>query len=83
MGSFHPTLLICLRLCLADAISHRATTLSVMLCNVCKDGLEGMWDPSRSKRLGLLKDFLDDNSDVDNDDNSDDNNRGLHNSCKH
>lgn len=29
-----------------------------MLCNVCKDGLEGMWDPSRSKRLALLTDFL-------------------------
>ncbi|KAK0384150.1 hypothetical protein NLU13_8239 [Sarocladium strictum] len=28
-----------------------------MLCSVCKDGLEGMWDPSRSKRLILFKDF--------------------------
>ncbi|KDN69744.1 putative heterokaryon incompatibility protein [Colletotrichum sublineola] len=28
-----------------------------MLCKVCKDGLEGMWDPNRSKRLALLKDF--------------------------
>lgn len=30
-----------------------------MLCNVCKDGLEGIWDPSRSKRLALLRDFAD------------------------
>lgn len=29
-----------------------------MICDVCKDGLEGMWDPSRSKRLALLEDFL-------------------------
>lgn len=28
-----------------------------MICNVCKDGLEGMWDPSRSNRLCLLTDF--------------------------
>lgn len=28
-----------------------------MLCRVCIDGLEGMWDPSRSKRLALAKDF--------------------------
>lgn len=27
-----------------------------MLCNICKDGLERMWDPAR--RLGLLKEFL-------------------------
>lgn len=34
-----------------------------MLCKVCKDGLEGMWDPCRSKRLALLKDFIrDENS---------------------
>lgn len=30
-----------------------------MICNVCKDGIEGIWDPSRSKRLALLTDFLD------------------------
>ncbi|KAI1451681.1 HET-domain-containing protein [Annulohypoxylon moriforme] len=28
-----------------------------MLCDVCRMGLEGIWDPSRSKRIGLLKDF--------------------------
>ena len=28
-----------------------------MLCNVCKDGLEGMWDPASSKRLGLEREF--------------------------
>lgn len=39
-----------------------------MLCNVCKDGLEGMWDPSRSKRLALLKDFMANYHDDDNDD---------------
>lgn len=36
-----------------------------MLCDVCKDGLEGMWDPSRSTRLALLKDFMDDKGDYD------------------
>lgn len=35
-----------------------------MLCNVCKDGLEGMWDPSRSKRFALFKDFMDDKRDI-------------------
>lgn len=44
-----------------------------MLCNVCKDGLEGMWDPSRSKRLALLKDFMASYHDDDND-----NAPGLH-----
>ncbi|KAF3068426.1 putative heterokaryon incompatibility protein [Daldinia childiae] len=28
-----------------------------MLCNVCREGLEGIWDPENSRRLGLLKDF--------------------------
>lgn len=50
--------LICLLLCLAGAISSLVTTLDVMICSVCKDGLEGMWDPSRSERLSLLQDFL-------------------------
>lgn len=39
-----------------------------MLCKVCKDGLEGMWSPGRSKRLALLKDFLTNYHDGDNDD---------------
>ncbi|KAL7621821.1 hypothetical protein AAE478_007321 [Parahypoxylon ruwenzoriense] len=28
-----------------------------MLCNVCREGLGGIWDPNKSKRLGSLKDF--------------------------
>ncbi|KAI5923474.1 HET-domain-containing protein [Camillea tinctor] len=28
-----------------------------MLCNVCREGLEGIWDPDRTKRLGKLEDF--------------------------
>lgn len=24
-----------------------------MLCKICKDGLEGIWDPERTKRVGL------------------------------
>ncbi|KAI1801335.1 HET-domain-containing protein [Daldinia bambusicola] len=28
-----------------------------MLCDVCREGLEGIWDPDNRKRLGLLKDF--------------------------
>ncbi|KAI0887732.1 HET-domain-containing protein [Annulohypoxylon maeteangense] len=28
-----------------------------MLCDVCRIGLEGIWDPSKSKRIGLLEDF--------------------------
>lgn len=28
-----------------------------MLCDVCREGLEGIWDPENSRRLGLLKDF--------------------------
>ncbi|OTB09368.1 hypothetical protein M426DRAFT_18015 [Hypoxylon sp. CI-4A] len=28
-----------------------------MLCSVCYKGLEGIWDPKKSKRVGLLKDF--------------------------
>lgn len=28
-----------------------------MLCNVCVSRLEGMWDPDRTTRLGLLTDF--------------------------
>lgn len=39
-----------------------------MLCDVCKDGLEGMWDPRRSKRLALLRDFLDNDDDDDKED---------------
>ncbi|KAK1993451.1 HET-domain-containing protein [Colletotrichum falcatum] len=31
-----------------------------MLCKVCKDGIEGVWDPNRSKRVALVKDFDDD-----------------------
>ncbi|KAK6956676.1 hypothetical protein Daesc_001955 [Daldinia eschscholtzii] len=30
-----------------------------MLCNVCREGLEGIWDPENSRRLGLFKDFPD------------------------
>lgn len=58
-----------------------------MLCKVCKDGLEGMWDPSRSKRLALLKDFIPYYYDLDNEDNNDndddDDDKGLHDSGKH
>ncbi|PFH58308.1 hypothetical protein XA68_13889 [Ophiocordyceps unilateralis] len=32
--------------------------LVFMLCKVCIDGLEGMWDPSRSKRLARSQDFI-------------------------
>lgn len=28
-----------------------------MLCDVCKDSLEGMWDPLRTKRLELRENF--------------------------
>lgn len=28
-----------------------------MLCDVCKDSLEGIWDPLRTERLGLREDF--------------------------
>ncbi|KAI1494884.1 HET-domain-containing protein [Biscogniauxia mediterranea] len=28
-----------------------------MLCNICREGLEGIWDPNRTKRLGKLRDF--------------------------
>ncbi|KAI1092051.1 HET-domain-containing protein [Rostrohypoxylon terebratum] len=28
-----------------------------MLCDVCRIGLEGIWDPSKSKRIGLLQEF--------------------------
>ncbi|KAF5488008.1 hypothetical protein CGCF413_v012092 [Colletotrichum fructicola] len=28
-----------------------------MLCDVCKDGIEGIWDPSRTKRVGKLEEF--------------------------
>lgn len=58
VGSIHPVILICSLLCLPGAISYLVTTLNVMICSVCKNGLEGMWDPSRSRRLALLKDFL-------------------------
>ncbi|KAI1644627.1 HET-domain-containing protein [Daldinia loculata] len=30
-----------------------------MLCDVCREGLEGIWDPENSRRLGLLKYFPD------------------------
>ncbi|KAI1473149.1 HET-domain-containing protein [Daldinia caldariorum] len=28
-----------------------------MLCDVCREGLRGIWDPENSKRVGLLKDI--------------------------
>ncbi|KAI1370377.1 HET-domain-containing protein [Hypoxylon crocopeplum] len=28
-----------------------------MLCDVCREGLEGIWDPNKSKRIGPLEDF--------------------------
>lgn len=28
-----------------------------MLCDVCRIGLEGIWDPSKSKRIGLIEEF--------------------------
>ncbi|KAI1100371.1 HET-domain-containing protein [Jackrogersella minutella] len=28
-----------------------------MLCNICRNGLEGIWDPENTKRVGLMKDF--------------------------
>ncbi|KAI1073727.1 HET-domain-containing protein [Whalleya microplaca] len=30
-----------------------------MLCDVCRGGLEGIWDKNNAKRIGLLKDFPD------------------------
>lgn len=30
-----------------------------MICTVCREGLEGIWDPARTKRVGLLRDFPD------------------------
>lgn len=30
-----------------------------MLCSVCRNGLDGVWDSERTKRIGLLKDFPD------------------------
>ncbi|KAI1503424.1 HET-domain-containing protein [Biscogniauxia marginata] len=29
-----------------------------MLCNVCREGLQGIWDPEKTKRVGQLRDFL-------------------------
>ncbi|KAI0164071.1 HET-domain-containing protein [Xylariaceae sp. FL1272] len=28
-----------------------------MLCDVCREGLDGIWDPEKTKRLGELRDF--------------------------
>ncbi|KAF4872195.1 hypothetical protein CGCSCA1_v008641 [Colletotrichum siamense] len=28
-----------------------------MLCDVCKEGVEGIWDPSRTKRVGRLEEL--------------------------
>jgi hypothetical protein len=28
-----------------------------MICDVCRQGLDGLWDPSKTKRLGILTDF--------------------------
>lgn len=30
-----------------------------MLCSVCREGLEGIWDPAKTKRIGLIRDFTD------------------------
>ncbi|RYP86361.1 hypothetical protein DL769_000745 [Monosporascus sp. CRB-8-3] len=30
-----------------------------MICGVCCEGLEGIWDPAKTKRIGLLRDFPD------------------------
>ncbi|RYO82370.1 hypothetical protein DL766_004750 [Monosporascus sp. MC13-8B] len=30
-----------------------------MICEVCREGLEGIWDPAKTKRIGLLRDFPD------------------------
>ncbi|KAI1211173.1 HET-domain-containing protein [Annulohypoxylon truncatum] len=30
-----------------------------MLCDVCRTGLEGVWDPKNTRRIGLLEDFPD------------------------
>lgn len=68
---------------MTGTISDRTTPLYMMLCNVCKDGLEGMWDPSRSKRLALLEDFLNDHRNLNNEDDSDDDNKSSHDSGKH
>ncbi|KAJ1324736.1 HET domain-containing protein [Microdochium nivale] len=29
-----------------------------MLCDVCKNGLEGMWDPTRTERVASFEDFI-------------------------
>ncbi|KAI0382352.1 HET-domain-containing protein [Hypomontagnella monticulosa] len=28
-----------------------------MICDVCREGLEGVWDPGQTKRVGMLQDF--------------------------
>lgn len=39
---------------LSDRICRPAITHSYnMLCTVCRNGLEGVWDPSKTQRLGL------------------------------
>lgn len=31
-----------------------------MLCDICKNGLEGLSDPNRTTRVGLVDELLDD-----------------------
>lgn len=47
-----------------------------MLCKVCKEGLEGIWDPSRSSRLALLKDYFENEDEDDGGGNEADNTHG-------
>lgn len=36
--------------------------LPIMLCKVCIDGLQGIWDPKKTERVCLMKDFQKDTS---------------------
>lgn len=30
-----------------------------MLCSVCREGIEGIWEPAKTKRVGLVREFPD------------------------